>query len=468
MAICFYNTLTKQKEEFEPVEPGKVSMYNCGPTVYSFAHIGNFRAYIFADILRRYLEYRGYEVRQVMNITDVGHLTDDSDEGEDKMLVAAGKEGKDPWQIAEFYSAAFFEDIKKLKIQEAAVYPKATDHVKEMISFNEKLIENGFAYVSNDCVYFDVSKFEEYGRLSGNTLESLQAGVRIDVNPDKRNPVDFALWITDESHLMKWESPWGIGYPGWHIECSAMSMTHLSETLDIHTGGEDNIFPHHECEIAQSQGATGKPFVRYWMHTRHLLVDDKKMSKSMGNFYTLRDLLDKGYDSDSVRYALLNTNYRQQLNFTLEGIDAAKQSVARLRDFMRSLDVASAPEDNPQAEDLRGRMVEEFESSMDDDLNISSALGAVFDFVREINRLEISQLDAARISESMNKIDHVLGVLETEDDALLDEEIEKLIEERIETRKSKDFARADEIRDLLKDKGIILEDTPQGMRWKRA
>ena len=467
MAIRFYNTLKNFKEEFTPGEPGKVTMYNCGPTVYNFAHIGNFRAYVFADILRRYLEYRGYEVRQVMNITDVGHLTDDADEGEDKMVVAAGKEGKDPWEIAEFYSEAFYEDVDTLKIQRAAVYPKATDHVPQMISVVEKLIEAGHAYVSKDCVYYDVSTFPGYGRLSGNTLEALQAGARVEVNPDKRNPYDFSLWVTDDHHLMKWESPWGVGYPGWHIECSAMSMAHLGETVDIHTGGEDNIFPHHECEIAQSEGANDTPFVRYWMHTRHLLVDNQKMSKSKGNFYTLRDLIAKGYDADSIRYALLSTHYRQQLNFTLEGIDAAKQAIARLRDFVRGLDDASAAEDNPEAAPLLDKAVQGFESAMDDDLNISLALAAVFDFVREANRLELSQDDAGRVKDALKRIDHVLGVIE-EEEMLLDDEIERLIQERIDARKERNFARSDEIRDLLKDQGIILEDTPQGTRWKRA
>jgi len=467
MAIRFFNTLTKFKEEFTPLEPGLVKMYNCGPTVYNFAHIGNFRAYVFADILRRYLEYRGYEVRQIMNITDVGHLTDDADEGEDKMAVAAGREKKDPWQIAEFYSEAFFEDVDKLKIQRAADYPRATDHIQQMIEITKKLIDGGKAYVASDCVYYDVTQFPKYGRLSGNTLEDLQAGARIEVNPDKRNPYDFSLWVTDENHLMKWDSPWGTGYPGWHIECSAMSMEHLGETIDIHTGGEDNIFPHHECEIAQTEGATDKPFVRFWMHTRHLLVDGHKMSKSAGNFYTLRDLLDKGYDADAIRYALLNTHYRQQLNFTLDGIDAAKQSVNRLRDFMRSLDDASAEQDSPDTAAHLARAVEGFESAMDDDLNISLALAAIFELVKEINRSEISPDDAGRIRSAMHRFDHVLGVIE-EEALLLDDDVEQLINEREEARKSRDFARADGIRDELQAQGIVLEDTPQGTRWKRA
>ncbi|MDP6112615.1 MAG: cysteine--tRNA ligase [Planctomycetota bacterium] len=467
MAIQFYNTLTNQKEDFESIEPGKVKMYNCGPTVYSFAHIGNFRAYVFADILRRYLEYKGLEVEQVMNITDVGHLTDDADEGEDKMVAAAGREGKDPWQIADFYSDAFFEDSERLKIQRAMVYPKATDHVEQMIRMIETLMEKGVAYTSNNCVYYDIGQFPEYGSLSGNSLEALQAGARIEVNPDKRNPLDFALWITDESHLMKWDSPWGIGYPGWHIECSAMSMSHLAESIDIHTGGEDNIFPHHECEIAQSEGATGKQFVKYWMHARYLLVDGGKMSKSKGNFYTLRDLLDKGYDAEAVRYELLSTHYRQQLNFTLNGIEAAGRSVTRLRDFLRSLDDASAPEDNPEVKPLTDKMLADFEAAMDDDLNISLALASIFDFVRDINRVEISPADASIVRDAIKKIDHVIAVIAVEEE-LLDEEIERLLEERVQARKDKNFARSDEIRDSLKDQGIILEDTPQGTRWKRG
>src|SRR3972149_2047156 len=292
MTLKLYNTYSKKLEEFTPIEDGKVKMYNCGPTVYSHPHIGNFRSFIFADVLHRYLEYSGYKVTQVMNITDVGHLTlDDVEAGEDKLEAAAKREKKDPYQIAEFYMNEFFELAKLLNLLPAYKYPRATEHIKEQITLAEELIKKSYAYVVGGNVYFDVTKFAKYGKLSGNTLTQLKAGARIEVNTEKRNPMDFALWKNDPKHIMQWDSPWGKGFPGWHLECSAMSMEYLGETIDIHTGGEDNIFPHHESEIAQSESATGKQFVRYWLHCRHLLVDGKKMSKSEGNFYSVQDIL---------------------------------------------------------------------------------------------------------------------------------------------------------------------------------
>ncbi len=342
-----FNTYTRRKEEFEPIEPGKVRMYNCGPTVYNFAHIGNARAFVFADVLRRTLEYFGCPVTQIMNITDVGHMTSDADAGEDKMAKAAREQKKDPWQIAEFYTKAFLEDIRTLNIQPAFKYPRATEHIPEMIALIERLIGNGHAYVVNGNVYYDISTFPRYGRLSGNTIEQLEAGARIEVNPEKRHPADFALWKQDPKHIMQWDSPWGRGFPGWHIECSAMSVKYLGEQFDIHTGAEDNIFPHHESEIAQSEGATGKvPWVKYWMHARFLLVNGQKMSKSLGNFFTLRDLLEKGCDPMAVRYVLMSTHYRQPLNFTLESVEAAKDSIRRLKDFRIRLKEAGAKADS--------------------------------------------------------------------------------------------------------------------------
>jgi len=469
--VRVYNTLTRRKEEFEPLEPGKVRMYNCGPTVYWYATVGNFRAFIFADVLRRYLEYQGYEVTQIMNITDVGHLTEDAEDGEDKLEKSAREQKKDPWQIAGFYEKAFFEDIDALRIQRARAYPRATAHVGEMIALVQRLLERGYAYEKNACVYYDISKFPDYGRLSGNPLEDLIPGARLEINPDKKDPRDFALWVTDPKHIMKWDSPWGVGYPYWHVECSAMAMKYLGDTVDIHTGGEDNIFPHHECEIAQSEGATGKPYVRYWMHTRFLLVDGQKMSKSLGNFYTLRDLVDKGYDPIAIRHLLVSTQYRQPLNFTLDGIDAARRTIQRLLDFRARLSEAHAPEDNPDVPAILEKAREGFEAGMDDDLNVSVAIAAVFDMMHELNKLMLSQADAAKTRALLDRFDTVLGVLGQEEkpvSAEHEKRITALLAEREQARKRRDFTRADAIRDQLREEGIVIEDRPEGPRWKRG
>ena len=300
MPLTLYNTFSKALEPFQPLKPGEVKMYNCGPTVYDYAHIGNFRSYVFADLLRRYLEYRGLAVWQVMNITDVGHMVADAEEGEDKVEASAKEQKKTPWEIAQFYTEAFLEDAKRLGFKEPMKRPKATEHVAEMVGMVKTLLEKGYAYESSGSVYFDVRKFKRYGKLSGNTLRRLKAGARKEPAPGKRYPLDFALWIKKPGHLMQWDSPWGKGYPGWHIECSAMAMRYLGERIDIHTGGEDNIFPHHEAEIAQSEGATGRKFASYWLHVRHLLVNGEKMSKSLGNFFTLRDLLAKGHEPAAI------------------------------------------------------------------------------------------------------------------------------------------------------------------------
>ena len=463
-----YNTLTKHKEALEPISDGKVCMYNCGPTVYNFATIGNFRSFIFADVLRRSLEYVGYEVTQIMNITDVGHMVDDADEGEDKIGKAAREQKKDPWQIAESYMNAFFDDTDALNIKRAHEYPRATEHIGDMIAMIEKLIARGHAYEINGNVYYDVTTFPNYGKLSGNTLEKLNAGARIEVNPEKRNPQDFALWKQDPKHLMQWDSPWGKGFPGWHIECSAMSSRYLGDQFDIHTGGEDNVFPHHECEIAQSEGATGKsPWVRYWMHARFLLVDGQKMSKSLGNFYTLRDLIEKGYDPIAVRYVLMSTHYRQPLNFTLEGVDAAKESIRRLKDFRLRLTEAGASQDNPELDAILEEGRKGFEEGIADDLNTSAALASLFNMVRSVNRLELSAADGQKALELLDRFDTVMGVLGEMQEENINSEIEALIRKRDEARANRDFATSDAIRDQLKERGIILEDSPTGTRWKR-
>lgn len=472
--LKLYNTLTKKKEAFKPLEKGMVTMYNCGLTVYDYAHIGNLRAFTFADVLRRYLEYKGFQVKQVMNFTDVGHMFEDVDIGEDKMEAASKREEKDPWSIAEFYIKAFLEDSQKMNFEEPMVRPRATEHIDEMIELTQKLIKKGYAYVVNGSVYFDVTKFEDYGRLSGNTIEKLKAGAggRVKFNPDKRNQFDFALWINDPEHIMNWKSPWcEKGYPGWHIECSVMAMKYLGETIDIHTGGVDNLFPHHENEIAQSEAATGKKFVNYWLHNEHLLVEGRKMAKSLGNFYTLRDLLEKGYDPKAIRYLLMSTHYRQQLNFTFEGLEAAKNAVDRLANFVYRLVDAEGKESGNKMKDLMNEVQRRFEEAMDDDLNISAALGALFDFVREVNKLVdddmLSKDEAEEAYQLMMKFDKVVGVIgKIKREEKLPKEAEELIQKREEARRSQDWETADKIRKKLRSMGVLIEDTPQGVKWR--
>lgn len=472
--LKLYNTLTKKKEIFKPLKKGIVTLYNCGLTVYDYAHIGNLRAFTFADILRRHLEYNGFKVRQVMNFTDVGHMFEDVDIGEDKMEAAAKKEKKDPWAIADFYIKVFLEDSKTMNFEEPTVRPKATDHIQEMIDLVQKLIRKGYAYVVNGSAYFDVAKFKDYGKLSGNTIEKLKlgAGGRVEFNPDKKNQFDFALWINDPKHIMNWKSPWcEKGYPGWHIECSVMAIKYLGKTIDIHTGGVDNLFPHHENEIAQSEAATGKKFVNYWLHNEHLLVEGGRMSKSLGNFYTLRDLLAKGYDPKAVRYLLMSTHYRQQLNFTFEGLEAAKNALDRLVNFVRRLMDADGSGCGEKIGALTNDAQRRFEEAMDDDLNISVALAALFDFVREVNKLldnnVLSKEEAEEVCELMMKIDRVLGVIgEIKRKENLPKEAEELIRKREEARKAKNWEAADKIREQLRSIGIIIEDTPQGVKWK--
>jgi cysteinyl-tRNA synthetase len=474
--LKLYNTLTKKKELFKPLKKGIVTMYNCGLTVYDYAHIGNLRSFAFEDILRRYLEYKGFKVKQVMNFTDVGHMFEDVDIGEDKMEAAAKRERKDPWSIAEFYIQVFLEDSKKMNFEEPMARPKATDHIQEMIELTQKLIEKGYGYVVNGSVYFDVAKFKDYGKLSGNTIEKLKlgAGGRVEFNPDKRNQFDFALWINDPKHIMNWKSPWcEKGYPGWHIECSAMAMKYLGETIDIHTGGVDNLFPHHENEIAQSEATTGKKFVNYWLHNEHLLVEGGRMSKSLGNFYTLRDLITKGYDPNAVRYLLMSTHYRQQLNFTFGGLEAAKNALDRLTNFVYRLIDADGMGCGEKIRALMNDVQRRFEEAMDDDLNISIALAALFDFVREVHKLlddnVLSKEEAEEVYEVMMKIDKVLGVIgEIKRKERLPKEAEELIRKREEARKAKDWEAADKIRKQLRSMGIIIEDTPQGVKWKIA
>ena len=463
MGLTFFNTFTRSREKFESMEPGHVGMYTCGPTVYDFAHIGNFRAYIFEDILRRHLKYKGYKVTQVMNLTDI----------DDKTIRGCQEESISLDEYTDRYKKAFFEDIDSLRIERAEYYPEATKHMDEMVAMIRKLLDRGYAYEIGGSLYYKISKFPDYGKLSHMDIAQLKAGARVATDEYEKEQVsDFALWKAWEKSdgAVFWETELGKGRPGWHIECSAMSTKYLGNHFDIHCGGVDNIFPHHENEIAQAEAATGEKFVNYWLHNEYLIVEGRKMSKSLGNYYTLRQILDKGYPPVAVRYLLMATHYRQQLNFTFEGLEAAKNAIERLWDFMDNVLSVKGGESNPAVDEYIQKAAAKFEESLDDDLNISPALAAVFDFVRDINRLirdeKISESDAAKITGAMNRFDSVLGVIK-KDVADLDSEIEGLIAERIEARKNKDFAKADKIRHDLLARGIILEDTPEGTKWKR-
>jgi len=473
MALVLHDTLQRRKVPFAPREPGRVRMYNCGPTVYSHAHIGNFRAFLFADILRRWLELSGYEVHQVMNITDVGHLRDDADEGEDRMEIAAAREKLDPWRIAAKYTGIFMADVDRLRIQRAHEYPRATDYVPRMIEFIQGLIANGHAYrVESGDVYYAVDTFPDYGRLSGNTGDDLIAGARVETRADKRDPRDFALWKTDPHHLMQWDSPFGRGFPGWHIECSTMSRALLGDELDIHTGGEDNVFPHHECEIAQSEGLTGRRFVRHWLHTRFLQVDGTKMSKSLGNLYTVTDLEERGHPPVAVRFALIRGHYRQVLNFTMEGLEQAAADVRRMRLFVDDMREAAGGARPGRPPGWLTEGVRRFEHAMDDDLNVSGALGGVFSLMNEARRAQAVGAEAACAVAAMERFDRVLGVLapegETEEDPAFAAEIDALIEQRAAARAARDWATADRIRDELEERGIEVVDTGDGgVKWRR-
>lgn len=465
--LKLYNTLTKQKEEFKPIHPGKVGMYSCGPTVYDFAHIGNFKTYIDTDILRRYLEYSGYEVRQIMNITDVGHLTADdinqADTGEDKMLKASKREKKDPREIADFYTEAFLEDTKKLNIEKATYYPKATAHIPHMIKLIETLIQKGIAYETNGNVFYDVSKFSEYGKLSGIKLDELKVGARLEEHPDKKNPYDFSLWLkAPKDHLMKWESPWGTGYPGWHIECSAMSMEYLGESFDIHSGGEDHIFPHHENEIAQSEGCTEKIFSNFWFHVRFLLVDGQKMSKSKGNFYTLKYIEEKDYDPMIFRLLIFSSHYRSNSNFTWESLDQAKGNFKRIFEWINILqniyrEPPSEPTETINIDDYKKR----FEEAMNDDLNTPLALSVIYELITETNKKiaekKIGRGEAQKILSFWEKINKVLG-LQFSEKSQLPEEVVAVAEERKLAREKRDFPKSDELRKKLEDLGYSIED----------
>ncbi len=463
MALKFRNTISRKLEEFKPIEDDRVGLYTCGPTVYDFAHIGNFRAYIFEDILKRYLLYKGYDVYHVMNLTDV----------DDKTIKGCQAESISLDEYTDRYKKAFFEDIDQLRIDKADVYPEATKHIDEMVSMVKTLLDKKMAYESGNAIYFSIEKFPHYGKLSHMDMSQLKAGARVTSDEYEKEQVsDFALWKgwDKEDGPVFWETELGKGRPGWHIECSAMSMKYLGPHFDIHCGGVDNIFPHHENEIAQSVATTGKPFVNYWLHNEHLIVEGKKMSKSFGNFYTLRQILDKGYPALAVRYVLMSTHYRQQLNFTFDSLEAAKAAIERLWDFKDNVGSIKGKEDNPEVDKYIQTARDKFEKAMDDDLNVSPALAAVFDFVRDVNRLihekKISAADGSKVLDAMRDFDSVFAIMEKDVDDI-DAEIEQLIQKRLDARKNRDFETADKIRDDLLERGIVLEDSPEGTKWKR-
>jgi len=469
-----HNSLTGRKELFVPLREGEVRMYHCGPTVYSRAHIGNFRAYVAADLLRRTFEWLGYRVLQVMNITDVGHMTEDEvadAQGEDKLEKAARERKVDPLEIAREVEAWFHEDLAALNCRPAHRYPRATEHIPEMIAMIEALIERGHAYVADGNVYFAVESFPGYGKLSGNRLEDMLAGAsgRVGERGDKRTPLDFALWKHDPKHLMQWDSPWGRGFPGWHIECSAMSVKYLGETFDIHTGGPDNKFPHHECEIAQTESVTGETFVRYWLHPGWLEIGGAKMAKSKGKLYLVPELLAEGFSGLDIRWCLVRQHYRSPLPFTLELLSEAARGRERLDNFVHH-ELADRPEgpSDPAIAAAVEQARAGFRTALEDDLNTSGALAAVFDLVAAVNRLEPSRADAEAVRAFMtDDVDAVLGVLGPPP-ADLDAEVEAKIAERKAARAARDYARADAIRDELLARGIELLDTPQGVRWRKT
>ena len=470
-----YNTLTNRKEEFEPVNPGKVGMYTCGPTVYGPVHIGNLRAYAAADVLRRYLQYVGYEVRMIKNITDVGHLTDDDiaqgDSGEDKMLKAALREKKTPEEIAKVYEEYFKAREKDMNILPAQYFPRATAHVPQMIKIIEGLVAKGFAYEKNGNVFFDVTKFEDYGKLSGNTLQQLKVGARLEEHPDKRNPWDFALWLkAPKEHILKWQSPWSLGYPGWHIECSAMSTEYLGNTVDIHTGAEDNIFPHHEAEIAQTQCYTGQQFVKYWIHTRHLLIEGEKMSKSKGNLYKLEDVVEQGFSAMDLRMLFLSSHYRSRLDFSWDALTQAKKNLQRINDFVLNLEALGTR--NAAAEEFNiSTNLEKFEAAMDDDLNTPLALSNLYELITQANKRmaneSLSSKDAHKLISLWKKMNIVFGFI-LKGQAEIPDEIMQIVKEREQARKGKDFKKSDDLRTLLENKGFVIEDTKDGPVVKSA
>ncbi|MEI8124254.1 MAG: cysteine--tRNA ligase [Parachlamydiaceae bacterium] len=467
--LTLYNTESRKKEPLVPMHDNHVRIYTCGPTVYNYAHIGNFRTYMFEDLLRRTIKFFGMQVTQVMNLTDV----------DDKTIVGAIKNNVTLDEFTQPFKDAFFEDLKTLNIEPAEHYPAATEYIQEMIDMIDKLLAKGFAYKGGDgSIYYAIRKFPRYGCLSHFHLDELQVGASERVSSDeydKDNLADFVLWKAydpERDGKIFWESPYGPGRPGWHLECSAMAMKILGETIDIHVGGIDNMFPHHENEIAQSEACSGHRFVKLWMHSEHLIVDNKKMSKSLGNFFTLRDLLNKGFTGTQVRYMLLQTHYKTQLNFTLAGLDAVKGSLQRLQDFIQRLQEIKEPREFGEVKPVLERVLASFSGSLADDLNISAGLAAVFELVREVNVLcdanKLGRPDAEKVLALLKQINNVLGVLSfDEGEETIPHDLEEALAKRIEARKQKNWAEADTLRDFILSRGYVIEDTPQGARLKK-
>lgn len=459
MKIEFYNTLTNKKEEFKPMNKKEICIYSCGPTVYKDATIGNHRTNIFMDTLRRMLKYNGYQLKHAMNITDVGHLVSDADEGEDKMLKSAREESKTPLEIAEYYTKLFLKDLQLLNIDLPEIICKATEHIDDMLEFVEQLIENGYAYETSTAIYFDVSKLDEYGILSGINLREQKAGARVEVDNEKRNPYDFAVWIkAPENHLMKWDSPWGPSYPGWHIECSAMSRKYLGEVFDIHTGGIDLIPTHHENEIAQSKGVCGKIPANFWMHGEFLLIDGGKMSKSLGNVYLLKDIIERGYSPLAYKLFCFSSHYRNKINFTWEGIESANKALTKLREgYNRHLNGNDDVED-----EVIAKYEQKFHEAINDDLNMPIAMSVVWDAVKNPNK-------SKKIAELLLKFDTVLG-LKIDEKIKIDQipdEILELMEKRKVARENKDWNLSDELRNKIESLGYIVKDGKDSMEVEK-
>jgi cysteinyl-tRNA synthetase len=465
--LKLYNTLARKKEAFKPINPPNVGMYSCGPTVYDYAHIGNLRAYLVSDLLKRYLLYKGFKVKHVMNLTDV----------DDKTIKRSQQESIPLKQLTEKYTNAFFEDLKSMNILPADIWCKATEHINEMAALIKKLLDKGIAYKSADGIYYNIKKFKGYGKLSHLKIGELKAGARVKLDLyEKEQARDFALWKfwDEQDGNVFWETALGKGRPGWHIECSAMSMRYLGDHFDIHTGGADLVFPHHENEIAQSEAATGKRFVNYWIHNGWLLVDNKKMSKSLGNFYTLRDLLAKKYNPRAIRYLFLTTHYRQQFNFTFKSLEASQQAISRIDEFMfklNELKEKSASKGISKISSLVKKIKGDFEKALDDDLDAVNALASIFDFIREINKLiaenKLGKKNAEEIYTLIMGFDSVLGIGLGKKEAAVPKEISKLVSEREAARKAKNWKKSDELREKIRSFGYIIDDTSEGPRIKK-